>query len=115
MMDAVATETKPNSTVLHHRSPLYYMILVQHRREDLTLINYLEKNAGPPRFKGVPEAKDALENGPVYVLLPGKVTTPYYMGVTDSERLYGKAGLDLIPVDEDVLLYQVVRRGTGGA
>ncbi|MBA2344996.1 MAG: DUF2723 domain-containing protein [Rubrobacter sp.] len=115
MMDAVATETKPNSTVLHHRSPLYYMILVQHRREDLTLINYLEKNAGPPRFKGVPEAKAALEDGPVYVLLPGKTTTPYYMGVTDSERLYGKAGLDLIPVNENVLLYQVVRRGTGGA
>jgi len=63
----------------------------------------------------VPEAKAALEDGPVYVLLPGKTTTPYYMGVTDSERLYGKAGLDLIPVNENVLLYQVVRRGTGGA
>jgi len=112
MMDAVAREAEPNSTVLHHRSPLYYMILVQHRRKDLTLINYLEKNAGAPRFKGIPEAKAALEDGPVYVLLPGETTTPYYMGVGDSRILYRNAGLDLVVVDEETLLYEVVRRGS---
>ena len=111
MMDAVARETEPNATVLHHRSPLYYMILVDDRREDLTLINYLEKNAGPPRFKGIPEAKTALEDGPVYLLLPGENTTPYYMGVEDSRSLYRRVGLDLIPVDEDTLLYEVIRLG----
>lgn len=110
MMDAVARKTEPNATVLHHRSPLYYMILVEGRREDLTLINYLEKNAGAPRFKGIPEARASLEYGPVYLLLPGETTTPYYMGVRDSQLLYRRVGLDLIPVDEDALLYEVVHR-----
>ncbi len=113
MIDAVARKTEPNSTVLHHRSPLYYMILVDHRREDLTLVNYLEKNAGAPRFKGILEAKAALKGGPVYLLLPGETTTPYYMGVRDSKSLYRDAGLDLVAVDEEVSLYQVVRRETG--
>ncbi|MDQ3638885.1 MAG: hypothetical protein M3426_12970, partial [Actinomycetota bacterium] len=60
--------------------------------------------------KGIPEARASLEYGPVYLLLPGETTTPYYMGVRDSQLLYRRVGLDLIPVDEDALLYEVVRR-----
>ena len=115
IMDSVAREAEPGATVLHHRSPLDYMILVDGRREDLTLINYLEQDAGPPLYKGIPEAKSALQEGPVYILFPGETTTPYYMGVRDSEELYRREGLDLVPADKQTLLYEVVRRGTGDA
>jgi hypothetical protein len=35
----VAENAAPNSTVLHHRSELWYMVLVEKRRQDLTLVD----------------------------------------------------------------------------
>jgi 4-amino-4-deoxy-L-arabinose transferase-like glycosyltransferase len=106
IIEAVAEDAKPNATILHHRSPLDYMILVEGRRRDVRLIPYLEDPEPPP----IERAVEALEKGPVYVLFPGYETTPYYLGVKESERRYGELGCDLVAVDKEVLLYEVVRR-----
>ncbi len=106
IVEAVAEKTDPGATVLHHRSPLDYMILVEGRRKDLSLIPYLED----PEPPAVERAREALEDGPVYVLFPGRETTQYYPGVEDSRKLYREAGLDLVEVDGGALLYEVVPR-----
>jgi hypothetical protein len=106
IIEAVAEDTEPNATILHHRSPLDYMIFVEGRRRDVRLIPYLEDPEPPP----IERAVEALERGPVYVLFPGYETTPYYLGVEESGRRYGELGCDLVAVDEEVLLYEVVRR-----
>jgi hypothetical protein len=107
IVEAVTEKAAPDATILHHRSPLDYMILAEGRREDITLIPYLED----PEPPAVQRARDALEGGPVYVLFPGRETTRYYPGVEDSRRLYGEAGLELVEVDGGVLLYEVLPRG----
>ena len=38
-IETVASKVKQNATILHHRSPLWYMVLVERRRRDLTLID----------------------------------------------------------------------------
>src|SRR5215211_1681908 len=38
-IDTVASNVKRNATILHHRSPLWYMVLVERRRRDLTLVD----------------------------------------------------------------------------
>ena len=106
IIESVARNVERGATVLHHRSPLDYMVLVERRRTDLTLLPYLEL-PGPP---GYVRAVRALQKGPVYILFPGRETTPYYLGVAGSERLYGSRGYDLVPVDREVLLYRVVPR-----
>ena len=106
IIESVARNVERGATVLHHRSPLDYMVLVERRRTDLRLLPYLEL-PGPP---GYVRAVRALQRGPVYILFPGRETTPYYLGVRGSERLYGSRGYDLVPVDREVLLYRVVPR-----
>jgi hypothetical protein len=108
IIEAVAEDVKPNATILHHRSPLDYMMLVEGRRRDVTLIPYLEDPEPPP----IERAVEALEKGPVYVLFPGYETTSYYLGVEDSERRCRELGCDLVAVDKEVLLYEVVRQGS---
>lgn len=39
IIETVAEETEPGSTVLHNRSSLWYMVLVEERRRDLTLLD----------------------------------------------------------------------------
>jgi hypothetical protein len=38
-VEAVARNAERGATVLHHRSPLWYMVLVEERRQDLTLVD----------------------------------------------------------------------------
>jgi hypothetical protein len=104
--DAVAEEAEPNATILHHRSPLDYMIVVEGRREDLKLVSYLED----PHPYGVGQGVLFLDEGPVYILFPGREDTPYYQGVESGRNLYRSAGYDLLPVDENAILYEVVRQ-----
>jgi hypothetical protein len=106
ILETVAEKAEQDATVLHHRSPLYYMILVEKRREDITLINYIEDKEVPGRDR----AHEALEDGPVYILLPGKEDTPYFYGVESSKRRYQKEGYELVEVDRKALLYEIVRR-----
>lgn len=107
IMDAVAEKAEPNATILHHRSSLDYMILVEGRREDIRLVPYLED----PHPYGVGRGILSVDDGPVYILFPGRTNTPYYLGVEVSRSLYQRAGYDLAPVDERALLYEVVREG----
>ncbi len=107
IMDAVAEKAGPNATILHHRSSLDYMILVEGRREDIRLVPYLED----PHPYGVGRGILSVEDGPVYILFPGRTNTPYYLGVDVSRSVYQRVGYDLAPVDEGALLYEVVREG----
>jgi hypothetical protein len=108
IIEAVAEDVKPNATILHHRSPLDYMILVEGRRRDVTLIPYLEDPEPPP----IERAVEAAKKGPVYVLFPGYETTPYYLGVEESERRYRELGYELVAIDKNALLYEVVGQGS---
>ncbi len=93
-LEAVATKTGPDATVIHHRSPLWYMNLVEGRRTDLKLLAspHLTLDA-----RDVEAVKAALEEGPVYALYPN----------VDDARYMREAGLDLAPVEKN-MLYEVV-------
>ena len=86
----VAENAAPNATILHHRSELWYMVLVEKRRRDLTLVDPFwhnrdvghadivwpddldlpttDRRYGTDDFSGVESAKLAAKRGPVYIL-----------------------------------------------
>jgi hypothetical protein len=90
IIETVAQNAKPNATILHQRSNLWYMVLVEKRRRDLTLVDPFWHNRnisytdivwpadvdlatanrlyGTDDFTGVTAAKKAAEKGPVYIL-----------------------------------------------
>ncbi|HEX7169796.1 MAG TPA: DUF2723 domain-containing protein [Rubrobacter sp.] len=90
IIEDVVENAKPNSTVLHHRSNLWYMVLVEERRQDLTLVDPFwhnrdvgyadivwpddldltatDRRYGTDDFSGVAAAKKAAKKGPVYVI-----------------------------------------------
>ena len=86
---SVAANALPDSTILHHRSALWYMVLVEEKRQDLTLIDpwrpdwdrktdivwpddidaaTTERRYGVSDDTGVNAALAAAEDGPVYIL-----------------------------------------------
>jgi len=115
-VEAVAEKAAPNATVLHHRSSLWYLVLVERRRQDLTLVDPFRHNTeaeyadivwpadlnleqtdrryGTDDFSGVTSARMAAERGPVY-LLPSAY-------VPDPER-YKAAGFKVVEVEENIL------------
>ncbi len=117
IIEAVAERTAPDATVLHHRSPLPYMILVEERRADLTLISPWYPSSNPMRIwpsppnpddyptttdiggTGVADARVAARSGPVYVL----------EGSTDL-CAFRNAGFSVLDVETD-LLYELVPPG----
>ena len=120
-LGAVVGNVKPNATVLHHRSPLWYMVLVERRRRDLTLIdpfctswdrhtdivwpepiNAAEaaRRYGTNDTTGVEAARKAAEDGPVYLLANAR----------SSLEPFREAGFDVVPVGRDHLLYELVLR-----
>ena len=122
----MAEGVAPNATILHHRSSLWYMVLVEHRRRDLTLadafktswlryedvvwpdgLNAAEaaERYGTGDVSGVEAARRAAQRGPVYLLdhdLLGEVVG------TDT---FVEAGFRMVPVDEGVGLYELVPEG----
>ena len=119
VVDAVAEGAERDATVLHHRSSLWYMVLVEERRRDLTLIDPFctswdrqtdvvwpdpisakEANAryGTGDTTGVRAAREAAKRGPVYVLGGKRV---------DLGR-FRAAGFDAVPVGGDPALYELV-------
>jgi Protein of unknown function (DUF2723) len=90
VVEAVAENAAPNATVLHHRSELWYLVLVEERRQDLTLVDPFQHNRevlyadivwpddidlpttdrryGTDDFSGVTTAKKAAKEGPVYII-----------------------------------------------
>ncbi len=123
-IEDVAGNVQKGATVLHHRSPLWYMVLVERRRRDLTLIDPFctswhrhtdvvwpdsisaEKAAdryGTDDTTGVEAARIAAREGPVYVLGEQRV---------DLERFH-RAGFDVVKTG-NAPLYKLVPRGAGG-
>ena len=120
-IEAVASNVEKGATVLHHRSPLWYMVLVQGRRRDLTLIDPFctswdrhtdvvwpdrisaaeaADRYGTDDTTGVVAARRAARKGPIYLL------------ANDRARLevFRDAGFDVAPVGKDSLLYELVLR-----
>jgi Protein O-mannosyl-transferase TMEM260-like len=90
ILEDVAVNAAPNATILHHRSNLWYLVLVEKRRQDLTLVDPFRHNRdvgyadivwpadqdlattnrryGTDDFTGVTAAKKAAQKGPVYII-----------------------------------------------
>jgi hypothetical protein len=90
ILEDVAENAARNATILHHRSNLYYLVLVEKRRRDLTLVDPFWHNRdigyadivwpadvdlatanrlyGTDDFSGVTAAEKAAEKGPVYII-----------------------------------------------
>lgn len=105
-IEAVEREVEPGAAIFHHRSPLFYMVLIENRREDVELVNYLEDGLQDPTLRAVVGYGDR----PVYHLLPGYESTYYFEGVETVELRYNLRGYELVEVDREALLYEVVER-----
>jgi hypothetical protein len=118
-IETVANNVKPNATILHHRSPLWYMVLVERRRRDLTLIDpfctswdrhtdivwpeEVSASEAAARYgtgdtTGVEAARKAAEHGPVYLLANAR----------SSLKSFRQAGFDVVPVGKRGALYRLV-------
>jgi hypothetical protein len=121
-IQAVANNAAPNATILHHRSSMWYMVLVEKRRTDLTLIDPFFHNTnvsyadivwpddidlattdrryGTDDLSGVKSAKMAATKGRVYLL------------DQESTNLdpFQKAGFRVVIVKEG-LLYELLPPG----
>ncbi len=94
IIEIVAREAGPNATIIHHRSPLQYMQLVEGRREDVQLWSFSEPQSEEKRAR----AEEALHSGRVYELFPSE----------NRRRFFENAGYRLAVVEEG-MLYRVVR------
>jgi hypothetical protein len=120
-IETVASNVKQNATILHHRSPLWYMVLVERRRRDLTLIDPfctswdrhtdivwpegIDADGAAHRYgtgdtTGVEAARRAAENGPVYLLANAR----------SSLEPFRESGFDVVPVGKRGALYELVPR-----
>src|SRR5918995_5908086 len=120
-IETVAGKAEKGATVLHHRSPLWYMVLVEERRRDLTLIDpfctswdrhtdvvwpdQISAAAAASRYgtgdtTGVEAARRAARSEPVYLLANGRTKL-------DTFR---EAGFDLVTVEKGGSLYELVPR-----
>ncbi len=114
LVEAVAENAAPGATVLHHRSPLWYMVLVEGRRRDITLVDTfktswirfddivwpdpLNRPEADARYDlddttGVAAAREAARSGPVYVLDPNALD-PDEAGL----RFFEEAGFEAVRV-----------------
>jgi hypothetical protein len=122
-VEAVAEKAAPNATILHHRSSMWYLVLAERRRQDLTLVDPFVHNTkveyadlvwpadlnlketdrrfGTDDFSGVKAARIAAEKGPVYILRQEQVPNP--------ER-YKTFGFKVVEVEENIL-YRLIPRG----
>jgi hypothetical protein len=121
-IEAVADNAAPNATILHHRSSMWYMVLVERRRRDLTIVDPFfhnkevayadivwpddidlattDRRYGTDDLSGVTTAKKAAKEGRVYVL---------DQGATNPER-FQNTGFEVVPVRAG-LLYELVPPG----
>ena len=121
-VEAVADNAAPNATILHHRSSMWYMVLVERRRRDLTIVDPFFHNTevayadlvwpddidlattdrryGSDDLSGVSAAKKAAKKGRVYLLDQGS---------TNPEP-FQNAGFEVVIVKKD-LLYELVPPG----
>jgi hypothetical protein len=123
-IEAVAGNVEKGATVLHHRSPLWYMVLVEGRRRDLTLMDPFctswdrhtdvvwpdqisaaeaADRYGTDDTTGVEAARKAAGTGSVYLLANGRARF----------EPFRRAGFDVVPVEESGFLYELVPRSRG--
>ena len=115
-VEAVAEKAAPDATVLHHRSSLWYLVLVERRRQDLALVDpflhnreaeyadivwpadlslaQTDRRYGTDDFSGVKAARIAAEKGPVYLLTGDYVPEP---------GRYESVGFRVEEVEENIL------------
>jgi hypothetical protein len=120
-IETVVKNTGLNSTVLHHRSPLWYMVLVEKRRQDLRLVDPFctswtrfddvawpdppgASRYGTPDPTGVETAREAARSGRIYIL------AREFEQQKASFRNFQRAGFQVVPVGEDGLLYEILPR-----
>ena len=119
IIEDVAGHALPNSTILHHRSTLWYMVLVENRRRDLTLVSpwypswhrYTDLvwpddidratanlRWGTSDYTGVGAAEEAAErNRPVYILnQPSAGPQNFYKAGWQTIRVEGNL-FELVP------------------
>jgi len=118
-IEAVARYAKRDATILHHRSPLWYMVLVERRRRDLTLIDpfctswdrhtdvvwpdpisaaQAASRYGTDDTTGLEAARKAAKDGPVYLLANAR----------SNPKPFREAGFDVVPVGKSDLMYELV-------
>lgn len=121
VIEAVAEHAEEGATVLHYRSPLWYMVLVEERRRDLTLVAAFDTpwiryqdivwpNPENPettaRYRedttGVWAMRKALKQGAVYILDQQSA----------SPAALREAGYGFREVDEEGGLYRIVPAGS---
>jgi hypothetical protein len=117
-IEAVAENVEKGATVLHHRSELWYLVLVEKRRQDLTIIDpwppgrarYTDivwpddidrvttnLRYGTNDHTGVSTAKEAAEDGPVYILEQESAGSyNFYDAGFQTDRVEGEL-FELIP------------------
>src|SRR5215216_5148079 len=104
VIEAVASDVQKGATVLHHRSPLWYMVLVEGRRRDLTLIDPFctswDRHTDVVWPEEISAAEAARRTGPVYLLANGRARLTSFR----------EAGYDVVPVEKDGSLYELVPR-----
>jgi Protein O-mannosyl-transferase TMEM260-like len=120
-IEAVASNVEKGATVLHHRSPLWYMVLVERRRRDLTLIDPFctswdrHTDVVWPDSISAAEAAERYGTGDttgVQAARRAARSVPVYLLAHDRARLkpFREAGFDVVPVGKDNLLYKLVPR-----
>ncbi len=115
ILKIVAEETAPNATVLHHRSPLPYMTVVERRREDLTLISPWYPSRNPQRVWSAsgapvdefPSAKSVGSNGVADSRVAARTGPVYALGDGLNICNFQNTGFSVIRVEGD-LLYEIV-------
>jgi hypothetical protein len=122
-IEAVAEGAARGATILHHRSELWYMVLVQERRQDLILVDPFVHNRkidyadivwpddidlpttdrryGTNDFSGVTAARKASEKGPVYILKQDSVSPAGLHNAGWTTRKVEGALYELIPPGEE--------------
>lgn len=119
ILETVAAEADPGATILHHRSSLWYLVLVEERSRDLTLVDPFETSwvrhtdlvwpenidaeesaarYGTDDLSGVEAARIAASRGPVYLL-------NQELGAAQNFR---DAGFRVEPVGNDAVMFELI-------
>lgn len=119
IIETVAERADPGATILHHRSSLWYLVLVEDRRRDLTLVDPFETSwvrhtdlvwpedltaeesasrYGTDDLSGVEAARIAASKGPVYLL-------NQELGAAKDFR---EAGFRVEPIGNDAIMFELI-------
>ncbi len=120
IVETVAEKAAPNAAILHHRSPLYYMVLVEERRTDLTLVSpwyavkaplrLLSSPDNPRELEHRPQEKDDDYTGVSDALELAEYGPVYFIGGSVKPEDFEEAGFSIITVEEGIL-YELVPPG----